>query len=788
VTDRTAAEQGPGGSVTDVIPGRGQYTEDARLRRLDWLRERTGAPLPALSATGLDARTLTGNLENFAGSVEVPVGLAGPLLFTGEAARGEVVAPLATTEGALVASVSRGARAITASGGVTATVLSQRMSRAPAFEFPDIATALRFTTWLQARRAQLDEQVRLVSRHARLVEVEPYQIGRHLHVRFTFETADAAGQNMTTAATWQICRWLRETLAGEDRLRPLRTLLEGNLSSDKKVSVASLLAGRGSRVTAECVLRRDVIARVLKSTPEAMAKGFAAATLGAAQAGMVGSGINAANVVAAMFVATGQDIACVHESGVSLLSLELDGDDLIATILLPSLVTGTVGGGTSLPRQREWLAALGCAGDGGGARFAEIVAGFALALDVSTAAALVSGQFADAHQRLGRSRRVNWLQLGDLDAALLRPLLAGHLGDPDLAVTGVTLAPPLVGDGVSSELGALGERRKLTGLHPVTVDWTSGAGEPGSADLVAKVKPRGEEIVAGIAMVASLCGPEVARAWSRWGAGTEFAASHRREPAVYRRPEPALRDLLPRTYGVVEDDTREAYVIVMERVTGDAGPWDRGRIDRALRAIARVHGHWLGHDFAADPWLDPGGGPEHLVKARELWEALARYTAAEQPELLCAGRLAVVLGLADTAGLWSQELAALPRTLVHHDFNPRNIAVAGERIIAYDWELASTGVPQRDVAELLAFTLGPDATAGDVAHHLDVHAAAVAATSPAAAALVAAHDWRRGYRLALGELLLSRLMLYAAAHTHREFDFLPRVLATAFHLWHLEAA
>ena len=142
--------------MIDRIPGRGQYTEEARKQRLEWLRARTGAALPSLDTTGLDARELTGNLENFAGSVEVPVGLAGPLLFIGGAVRGSVVAPLATTEGALVASASRGARAITAGGGVTTRVLSRRMSRAPAFEFADIAAAGRFTGWLWAHRSDLD--------------------------------------------------------------------------------------------------------------------------------------------------------------------------------------------------------------------------------------------------------------------------------------------------------------------------------------------------------------------------------------------------------------------------------------------------------------------------------------------------------------------------------------------------------------------------------------------------------------------------------------------------------
>jgi hydroxymethylglutaryl-CoA reductase (NADPH) len=750
--------------MTDAIPGRGQYTEDARLQRLDWLRARTGSALPALGETGLDARALSGNVENFAGSVEVPVGLAGPLLFTGDAARGSVVAPLATTEGALIASASRGARALTAAGGVTTKVLSQRMSRAPAFEFADIAAASRFTTWLYEHRADLDEQVRRVSRYARLVGVEPYQIGRHLHVRFVFETADAAGQNMTTAATWQICRWLTGRLAGDDRLRPERVLLEGNLSSDKKVSVASLFAGRGTRVTAECVLPAAVVASVLKATPAAIVHAHVASTLGAQQAGMVGSGINAANIVAALFTATGQDIASVHESGVSLLSFELDGADLVATILLPSLVTGTVGGGTSLPRQRAWLTALGCEGAGGGARFAEIIAGFALALDVSTGAALVSGQFADAHQRLGRSRRVNWIQEAELDATFVQ----AATGRP---VAAVTLGPRLHGDGISSELGALGERRKLTGLVPMTVEWAGGE----RSELVAKIKPRGEEIVAGIAMVASLCGPEVARAWHRWGADTEFADSHRRELAVYRRTEAVLTDLLPRCLGVVQDEAREAYVVLMERLELDDRPWTTDRIDAALRAIARVHRRWLGRDDELHCWLHRTPGAAHLVKARELWEALARYNAAEQPGLLGERRLGIVLDIVDSAGFWTQELEALPRTLVHNDFNPRNVAVLagpdrGERVVAYDWELATAGVGERDVAELLAFTLGPDATAADVDHHLAVHGGS-----------------RRGYQLALRELLMSRFQLYLAAHSHREFAFLPGVLDTAFRLWDLES-
>ncbi len=771
----------------DTVPGRGLYTEDARRDRLDWLRARTGAALATVGRTNLDARTLTGNVENFVGSVEVPVGLAGPLFFIGSAARGSFVAPMATTEGALIASTSRGARALSAAGGVMTRVLSQRMSRAPVFEFGDLAAAARFTVWLRAHRSRLYGQVRLVSRHARLVDVEPHQIGRYVHVRFVYETSDAAGQNMTTSATAQICRWLTDRLATDHHRRPVRTMLEGNLSSDKKVSVMSMLGGRGTRVTAECVLPREVVGSVLKTTPEAMTKAHAVASLGAQQAGMVGNGINAANVIAALFVATGQDIASVHESGVSLYSLELDGDDLLATILLPNLVTGTVGGGTALPYQQEWLSVLGCAGSGNGRRFAEIVAGFALALDVSTGAAMVSGQFAEAHRRLGRPRRVRWLAAADLDAAFVQAALADRHGDPDLRVSRVWPGKALTGDGITSELGALGERRKLSGLLPMTAQWTSSAGVTTTVDLVAKVKPRGEEVIAGIGAVASRCGPAVADAWDRWGGGSEFAETHRRELAVYRRTEAVLTELLPRCYGIVEDDDREAYVILLERLDTSPRHWNRERIDRALRAIARVHGHWLGCDQTELAWLRPAAGPAHMVKARELWEALARYNNAQHPDLLNEERLVTVLDIMQRAGFWVQERENLPQTLVHNDFTPRNVVTASGCVVAYDWELAAVNLPQRDAAELMAFTLGPDATEAEVGHHLAVHRKAVAATSPAAAALVAAHDWRRGYRLALSEMLMSRLQLYLAAHAHRELPFLPPVLATAFHLYELES-
>ncbi|MBF6176580.1 hydroxymethylglutaryl-CoA reductase [Nocardia blacklockiae] len=385
------------------IPARGEYTEAARQRRLDWLRQTSGADLESLDQLGIDATTVQNNVENLVGTVEVPVGLAGPLLFAGDHARGLVTTPLATTEGALVASVTRGANAVTRSGGVVTRVIRQRMVRAPGFEFGSIDEAARFAAWVPDQHAALAEQVRQVSKHSVLVEVDPVQLGRVVHVRFCYETGDAAGQNMTTAATHRGCEWIVEQIEAASDLTLVWHAIEAVLNSDKKQSALNRLGGRGHHVVAECALDRATLHDVLKTTAGEMERILRIATVGGQYAGLNGVDINAANVIAAIFIATGQDAASVYESGAAIFSGERVGDGLRMTLLLPNLVVGTVGGGTGLQKQHDYLESLGCAGTGGARRLAEIIAGFALALNISTMAAVTAGQFVDAHERLGRN-------------------------------------------------------------------------------------------------------------------------------------------------------------------------------------------------------------------------------------------------------------------------------------------------------------------------------------------------------------------------------------------------
>jgi hydroxymethylglutaryl-CoA reductase (NADPH) len=388
------------------MPMRAQYTEAARLQRVNFLQDYTGVGLHEVAATSLDAQHLARVTESFIGSVEIPVGAVGPLLFHGQHASGHVFAPMATTEGSLVASATRGSTAITAGGGVTTAILDRRITRVPLFQMANLHDAIFLGKWVQSRISDIRGQTQLMSKHAELKRIEPQILGRDLHLHFVYDAADAAGQNMTTGCTWRACHWIMDEIAIRFNLKVERFIIESNLSSDKKVTFNNFICGRGTRAVAECRLPGDVTQRFLHVTPEQLVKGYHSLAAGGVAGGMIGVNVNVANMVAAIFTATGQDIASVHESSVGHLTLELvdGGAAVYASLMLPSLLIGTVGGGTRLPQQRTCLQMLGCDGAGKSMRLAEIICGFALALDLSTLSALVADEFAAAHHPLAKAR------------------------------------------------------------------------------------------------------------------------------------------------------------------------------------------------------------------------------------------------------------------------------------------------------------------------------------------------------------------------------------------------
>jgi hydroxymethylglutaryl-CoA reductase (NADPH) len=388
--------------VSDRVPRQpgADHTEEQAARRRTWATGRTGAALDHVGHYSVDPAGLEGNVENFVGVAQVPIGLAGPLLIDGEHARGEFVVPLATTEGALVASYNRGMRLLTEAGGVRTTVVDEAMQRAPVFTFDDARAAREFGEWVGSHLDGIREAAEATTHSGHLLRIEQFAVGPMRYLRFDFTTGDAAGQNMTGKATAAACEWIQEHHPGHPAY-----LLSGNVDTDKKFSQMNTLLTRGRRVVAEARLPAAVLRDHTGVEPRTLFQGRQVSATGAFLAGASSNGAHAANALAALFIATGQDAANVAESHAAITYTQLlDDGDYYWSVTLPSLIVATHGGGTGLPTQRECLELLGCAGDGLAPKLAEICAGVVLAGEISLSCAVLAGDWVAAHDTLGRNR------------------------------------------------------------------------------------------------------------------------------------------------------------------------------------------------------------------------------------------------------------------------------------------------------------------------------------------------------------------------------------------------
>jgi hydroxymethylglutaryl-CoA reductase (NADPH) len=376
------------------------YSRVAAANRVEFICEATGAAVDHLSRYSVDPAELAGNIENFVGTAQVPVGIAGPLLVDGEHAQGEFYVPLATTEGTLVASYNRGMKLVHRAGGVRATVMDDAMQRAPAFGFDSAREARAFGQWVSANFDAIRREAEATTRTGRLRDIEQFSAGRFLFLRFNFTTGDAAGQNMVGKATWQACNWIRGQYPGVRQF-----YLESNLATDKKNSQINVLRTRGKRVTAETTIPAGLAREIMHLTPQRMIQGRQLANLGALMSGVNNNGNHSVNGITALFVATGQDIANVTEASAALVHAELLANgDYYYSITIPALIVATYGGGTGLPTQRECLEILGCYGAGKVRKLAEIIAATVLCGEISLGWAIVADQWVAAHERLGRNR------------------------------------------------------------------------------------------------------------------------------------------------------------------------------------------------------------------------------------------------------------------------------------------------------------------------------------------------------------------------------------------------
>lgn len=399
------------------------------------IEEKLSINLEYLGKNALDFSELVGkNIENPIGAVQVPVGLAGPMPIDGEFAKGEFYVPLATTEGALVAGVNRGCSLIKKSGSkIVVRVIKDKMTRAPVLKLQSLQDALIFVDFTsrnievlrviaKVKRDELFYRIKDlsnlgdikeivsrsendISKHNELISVKPEVVGNTVFVEFSFSTGDAMGMNMATIASNYICMWLMQN-------SPVKASLSGvsgNFCVDKKPNSKSLREGRGKTVVAEVYIERKYVEEIMNTSPRALMElNMRKNMIGSALSGSLGYNAHFANIIAATFLATGQDIAHISEASVGLTSIEeLENGDLYASVYTPDLPIGSVGGGTRLPTTQECLKILGCEGSGdpqgaNAKKLAEIISSAVLAGELNLLSAIAANELAKAHQSLGR--------------------------------------------------------------------------------------------------------------------------------------------------------------------------------------------------------------------------------------------------------------------------------------------------------------------------------------------------------------------------------------------------
>ncbi len=393
---KPAVEIGPG----DLLPRLKDqgYSAERVAQRRAWVESKSHSQLTHIGTHSIDTELLRGNIENPIGVAQVPLGVAGPVLVHGRYARGLFYVPMATTEGALIRSYERGMVALTRSGGVRVAVLEDENQIAPSFFFEDVAGARKFTEWVPKHLRGMKSAAATTTRHGALTAAKCYQIGRQVIVNLGFSTGDAQGMNMIAKAGDAVCRWMAAQHPGS------RYLLFSGMCSEKRASGFVMLRGKGKRVTAGALIPHDVLRMYLHVTAEQLLRVWQSTVIGHLQAGALGYNAHYANGLAAIFIATGQDVANVTNSAVGITNFELHPDGVYVSATLPALSVATVGGGTNLPTQREALKMMDCHGTGKARKFAEIVAAAILGGEISMGAAIASGEFVAAHEQYGRNR------------------------------------------------------------------------------------------------------------------------------------------------------------------------------------------------------------------------------------------------------------------------------------------------------------------------------------------------------------------------------------------------
>jgi len=729
--------------------------------------------LSGLFDSNLSMSEVMGNVESFIGSVSVPLGLIGPLTIDWSGEKESVFGAGATTEGALIASINRGCRAIASESVVTTEIQSKCMTRMPMFAFSNAEECARFVTWFWDNESEISAKAEEASNHAELLEFEIVQIDETAHVKFVYDTGDASGQNMTTACTWHACVWV----FGEIKKAGIELVqfgIEGNGASDKKVSEGSIENGRGIRVESTVTLSDDTIKKFLRVDAQEMYEAYVRSERIAEHVGMVGFNSNVVNAIAAIFTATGQDIACVGESGTGILNLTRQNGSIRFELVLTNLVIGTVGGGTALPTQNAVLRMMGCAGTGKVERFASIIAGFSLALELSTLAAVVGGQFARAHQVFGRNKPKNWLVRSEFDQKFVKPIIEPYV---EGVIQSIDFnAQARLDNGILTDLSAK-VVRKMVGFTPMTVHLQNGD----MLSVLAKSKALDSEIIKGIHYMASQIDTTLADKILATANYLEYRDCHLKEIEVFRFLDKRRFNHMPRFYGSKIDEEREVYLLFEEMLNHDSlthfnselspESWTKTEVVKVVDALVEFQELSL-----------KAGLSQELFHVAELGEGELFHLYTDLLNQCKVDRdQGFVNDLNHVFDLINQKDEVFGiNVLCHNDFNPRNIAIrsSGELAI-YDWELAFIGSPLRDMVEFLSFVVTDSWSDAQILEILELHRSKF---SIIVAQDITFQQWSIEAKNALKFYIAGRVTFYLLGESMLNYGFSDRIFKASMRM------
>lgn len=761
------------------VPGRGLMNQTAYELRMEYLKKLSPDIEEAINSNTISLEQIQNNIESYIGTIEIPMGLIGPLLYINEENQPEwTYTAVATTEGALTASMNRGAKAISECGGFRAHTVHQKMLRTPMFTFNTLGESLAFDKWINTKFDTIKAVTKKHSNYADLLEISSVVVGKIVHLKFIYSTCDASGQNMTTSCTWNACLWIEENFHEDTGIEILHFVIDGNGASDKKVSYYSMQNGRGTNVISECFLTNEIIEKTLRTNADDMFRSFNHSMAISRLDGMIGYNINVANAIAGIFGSTGQDLACIHESSTAVLQMEQTPEGLYLSLSLPNLVVGTVGGGTHLPVQSKILELMGCKGAGKVERFAKLIAGFALSIEISTLAAIVSGQFARAHQKLGRNKPIKWLLKSEIDKAFFSKYLQ-HLPHPLEMVDFENL--PVLDNGIITDLTRK-VSKKVIGFQQARFTLEN------EEELLVLMKSKAldEEVFDGLHFMASNINVELADTLLKHKEVLEYKNCHLKEIKMYEALKAMNCASIPTFFGSGIEPSREIYMLVtglleeknMKLFNSENSPelWSDQHILGAIDAIHEVHVNFIDQQEEV-----PSVQTFDVTQGLELYQ---RFNEINRKDYDYLKTDHLFNELKQTMRLWQKKAPVFKgkKTIIHNDYNPRNVAVRSNgNICIYDWELAVLNVPQRDIFEFLGFTLTEDFSRERLEHLLHYHFEKVREINNKGYTW---DDYLDDFMLAGNEFLIARVSFYLTGSTLVNYPFIERVFKTSFKMLH----